>query len=363
MKISNFKIGILIYGLFILAVISCRRNGDTQGEPIDVEVELPADYKQRDIRMYSAPTKFVMYPLFKVKRPSIEGTIGRWHFRSNDPILLDMSALLGKDLKLAVLEPGDSVKINFDSNKLLFSGRGCEKLQLITDLKLVQKSIPLPVNPSYSNTRSVADYFEWNAYLNKVYDTVDTMLSSYESKINRQTFDLIKEYVYSDIEYKRLMKFGMMVARRDSLSISQQVIEEAFDSTIKGAHLDWLFAYTANPINYYVYYDIIRRTIERKYHFDYKNDSLRNVNRKLEYADLIKKMYEGEVEQSCLTYLIADQGLKEHVLKEEHVPVIDSLLRDYYARPGYEEYKDYMRSYEEKVKKWIRQKHKMAKRE
>ncbi|PWV51928.1 hypothetical protein [Chitinophaga sp. S165] len=352
-QVPNIAIGMLLATL----VVACNSHKEAEGKKIVVDVQLPDQYGDKDIRFFSASTKYVLSPLFKLKRPEINGQYGRFEFYSNDPLIVDMAPALGKSLKNAILEPGDSVRISSDGQGYVFSGRGYEKLAMINEIRERTKTIPLPANPRHSSVESHGDYLEWNLYLKKVSDLVDTILIKYESEISPKSFAFIKQQMYSDIEYKRLMKFDMMVAKREPLNISTKMLEDIYDSTITNPHLNWLYSYTGNPYNYYIYYDLVRRRVERKYHFNYEHDSLKSVDRKLEYARLIKTMYDGEVEESCLTYLIAGQGLKEHVLKDEHVPVIDSLLKDFYTRPGYDNYKQYMRDYELKVKKWIEEKH------
>ena len=145
------------------------------------------------------------------------------------------------------------------------------------------------------------------------------------------------------------MKFAKILGLR-----STEDLGSVFDTTATNKYVKWMQGYNGRTLRGYYFYDYVRRTIERKYNFDYEHDTLKSARRKVLYAETAKTVYKGGVLQSCLTFLLTEQGLKEHTLKG-NTPEIDTLLAEFYAQPGYPEYKQHVKQYEQKIRGWVAQ--------
>ena len=345
--------GLLLYLIIVCFNTACQVNNAEEMMTIQIYYPLPEKYNFQDIKIFTGLSDYVLFPTFKYQKPEIQGSNAVWSFSTDKPIYMNAQAILGKQYQYVILEPGDSIVINRNKTGYAFSGRGSEKLQLFHDLKELQQQIPLPHNSKFLTVNSFEDFREWDRYSNNLSFLADSIIKLNEKKISYDALNSMKEFIYSEIEYKRLTKLELIEKHQDSFHVTSTQLENVFDSIINNKNIKWLRTYTANPSNYYLYYDLIRKQVHRKHHFDLANDTLNNALRKLEYAQLIEEQYKGYVEESCLTYLVSDQGIKEHNLKEEYSPIIDTLLKKYYARPGYEKYRVYMRQYEAKIQRIV----------
>lgn len=343
-----------LLAVLVLALYACNNKEKPieKGERTIVEIELPEGFDKNLIHLESTPFYYTIRALWKSERPQRKGNFVKWTLFCDSPRLVNLVAILGKGNKTDLYEPGDSVHVNMKGSKPIFSGKNTDKFKMQQEMNDQESLIPVPQNPKFSSTNSLQDYLEWSKYLDAKMQLRNSILEAYKKNITPFAFDYLKADEIGEIEYMRLRKFSDLETRSADLGITPEMLGTIFDSTTYNENVKWVHTYTGRTKHDVYFYDYARRLVERKYNFDRTNPILNSPRRKIVYAEQAKEIYKGDILQSCLIYLITSRGLKEHSLKSV-TPEIDTLLADFYAQPGYPEYKQYVKDYENKIKGWV----------
>jgi hypothetical protein len=352
------KYGLLVIvtlGAFACTYIRDSESPTEKGAKIIIEVEFPKDFGRDQIYLESAPLQYVMNPSWRARKPTIKANLAKWTLFSDSPLVVNLTPMLGLGNKLHLYEPGDSIHIDMEGGEPVYSGNNAGKFNMLQEINRRELSLPVPLSDPKKLVfvASLQDYLEWNSYLNTKLALLQSIFESYKEHVTPFAYDYLRAGKIAEIEYTRLMKFGGLRNASREFGVSGDSLGKIFDSTSNNKYAEWLHSYEGRVTKCQSYfYDYVRKSVERRYNFDTDHDSLSGARRKMLYADLAKKTYKGDVLQSCLVFLLTEQGLKEHTYKH-YTPEIDTLLTDFYAQPGYPEHKRYVKEYEQKVKNWI----------
>ncbi|TKC08618.1 metallophosphoesterase [Pedobacter frigoris] len=354
MRTSYRLLGVLILLVCFYHTLSAQKKSNLNGSAIVVEFHLPADYKKDSMKVDTGSfIKFVHVISYRPIDKEIKNGYVKFRFPGHGPLYINLSEVLGKSYNYTLFEPGDSVQIRYDKKGTRFTGKGAEKFRLLEEVKINMSKLSLPANPKLSVIASLKDYQEWHLYLNRKLLLIDSLFEDYKKLISPFIYAYLKVTEIADVEYQRLHKFGLLVNKASVLGLSGEKLGQIFDSTLNSGSTSWVHTYSGKALNSYYFYDFIRRSVERKYNFDYAHDSLKNASRKTAYWNFAKKIYKGNVLQSVQVFLLTEGGLKTHTLKDGSTPEIEYLLNEFYKLPGYPEYKAYVRDYEQMIRAWV----------
>ena len=347
-------LAVLILLVCFYNTLSAQKKSNLNGSAIVVEFHLTADYKKDSVKIDTGSfMKFVHAVNYRPIGKEIKNGYVKFRFPGHGPLYINLSEVLGKSYSYMLFEPGDNVQIRYDKKGSRYTGKGAEKFRLLEEVKINMSKLSLPANPKLSVITSLEDYQEWQAYLNRKLLLIDSLFEGYKKPISGFIYAYLKVNEIADVEYQRLHKFGLLVNKASVLGLSGEKLSQIFDSTLNIGSASWVHTYSGKVLNSYYFYDFVRRSVERKYNFDYAHDSLKNASRKFAYWNLAKKIYKGNVLQSFQVFLLTEGGLKTHTLKDGSTPEIEYLLNEFYKLPGYPEYKAYVRDYEQMIRAWV----------
>lgn len=339
---------LLIAGLCIFHNQSNAKDISAKNK-IVIEIELPVDFRKDYISIGSMPYDYVGSHIWEIGKADVKDNFVKWTIFSDRPLIVDLRSVLGKGSLIQFYEPGDSVHIDLKYKSPIYSGINADKFNMLEKMFEKEALLPIPKNTDFGTTNSLEDYQQWNYYLNAQLLIMDSVMTAYKEKMTPLAYDYLKMTTVIEIEYQRLMKFDALTVRLMYEGTPGEKLGEIFDATAHGVYAKWLHAYTGKIRNEYYFYDFIRKSVQRKYNFNFAHESLKDAGRKVQYVDLGRKMYKGLALEGFLSYLLTSRGLKDVTLKKVD-PEIEALLEDYYSSPEYPEYKAYVKKYEE----WIR---------
>jgi hypothetical protein len=360
----NFKI--LLFALISLPFLfnhpaKAQEKTPEKTAKIIIVIEFDENFNKSGIDLKSSVYGSVRGLSWKPIIPKIEVDRAKCLIISSEPVWVDLSSIL--DTKLHLYEPGDSIHIDLRNGEAVYSGRNSDKFKMLQELKtkraLLNSSNTLAFNvkkidSDLSNVNAVQDYLKWSSFLDSNLKLIEQIFQYYQNKVSAFAFGYLKADLISDVEYERLRKFGKLRNQFVSLKISSESLGQLFDSTAYNNSVKWLHSYTGKTSSYYYYYDFVRKSVERKFSYNNDHTLFKTAARKIVYADLAKKIYSGDMLQGFFVYLLTEQGLKEHTYGDKNqTPEIELLLKEFYAMPGYPEYKAYVKGYEQMIREWV----------
>ena len=316
-------------------------------EKITIEAQLPAGMDTGSIELQFSPLYFVgNSPEWKSVFQKIDKGRIKWTLSSDKRLLIYSAPVLGKRYSY-VVEPGDSIKITYNGENPVFSGKGYEKLEMQQILVLLKNSIKKPQNQVAYTINSLQDYFDWNLYLNKQLDVIISGMDRFKDKVSLLIYEYIKAAIVSDIELERMHKFWALRSNGEKFGLTNQDLCNIFDSTANSKAAKWLRSFSGMVNNVGYFYVFNRAETFRVHDFNINNDSLiSEAKRKLLYYNLASTKYKGLVREKLLAYLVTSQAMKE----VGFVPETEIILSSYYNQISYPEYKEWVRSYELKAR-------------
>lgn len=266
-----------------------------------------------------------------------------WRIKADDLMYIYLGSLSKMQRVYLVAEPGDSIVIAFNGKDIVFTGKDYSKFELQYKIKNLLRSARLPID--YVN-RISPDYFqERNRILNELTDSIFTLLDIYREKITAPIFRVVKTLAVSAIEEDRLDLFWALRANADKWHITPENLCNIFDSCFYKPSAVWMRSLPDGIIP--GSYAFIRAEVFRKYGFKNDAEALQSQNgRRFIYYEQAKQTYSGLTLQKYYIDLMTSQTLKEVGV----TPETERLLSHYYSEPGYQEYKEYVRRYEKKVR-------------
>ncbi len=347
-------------GIALASQINCsmkvkeRNSISTRGPSIIIESRLPDNYARYIANPYDEDiTELGWMPVnnialrtdWRVEKEFIRDNKLKWIIYSDKPVI-SHSALLGYGV---FINPGDSVCIIPEKDGYKYSGKGVDGLELQARISKLQGGIKKP-SQDHDQFVNLDNYMEWKRYLDKQLELILPAIDSYERKIPSAIFNLIKTHAINRIEKERTEVFMSFINyktryKAEDLTLFDYVA--IFDSTMNGPASQWLRSYSDYEGDPWFFYQYTRIKVWKKYNFDFSHDSLDDNNKRVDYYRSIKEDFKGLLREKLLQYTIAQDIIKG--LRFAH-PKTDSILNDYYKQPGFPEYKQWMRSYEDSMR-------------
>ncbi|WP_256005860.1 metallophosphoesterase [Pedobacter deserti] len=259
-----------------------------------------------------------------------------FRFKQQKAVLINLGRIIPK-LQVrplfgwVLLELNDDITAEIDRDSVRFYGKGAEKLLLLEDYVSRLSTLAMPLNKRSSVVVDMRDFKEWNTHLDRQEQLVETVINKWRGKISPFALAYIKAQLISRFEYERILRFGIVRAKRETYNLSSDELVRIFDQTTSGLHSRWLINYSGATQANYVYFEYARQSTLRKYHFDLKHDSLTGTNELISYYNRSKHLFKGNALANCLTFLITSRGIKELTFKKGYVEEFEHLLARYYS--------------------------------
>ncbi len=289
--------------------------------------------------------------------------IPKWKWHTSIPIYVRGNFLGYRSVFSLVLEPGDSVRIEYEGNNMTFTGRGADKCQLIYLLQRIKDS--LAGLPEYHRQltlwprfKSVKNFMIWDSYLNTMLRCCTPLVESYKSFLSPFAFNAIKVNLFTWIEDARIQAFLTLrgQAPQQSRKGNDPIVNQAglsnsdlivmYDSMFNSPAAHWL-QYEAPLVTdpAYLYHKIILDVYrEKKMFFKESDTSILDREKYEMFYNAAKKKYKGIIREAVLSYIF--WYTRGAFYKVGFTPEIEKILADYYSQSKYPEYKEYTRKSE-----------------
>lgn len=247
-----------------------------------------------------------------------------------------------------IMKPGDSVHISYLKKIPVYSGTNSQSLALLNELMLTTEKLPKPQKKNSYNAKTLADFIEWDHYLDSVLALQIPIVEAYKDKIPVEEYIYYKGRTVSTTENNRVNAF---TALSDSVQkgypgLSSSDLNAIWDSTQYKPWRKWLQTITAYYGSVNDYYSYNRMEVWRRFGFDFKNDSLHDKEiRTYLYYTTAKNNYQGLVRERLMAFILDESTITEMGIKSS---MTQTLLKDYYSQPGFPEYKAWVKKLEEK---------------
>lgn len=330
--------------ILCLCVASYLMANDHTRKRSIVEVKVPASYNKSylEFQVFAQSKVLGVRSVGETKRCEVVNGIARLVINDIDELTYIRSELLS-----GVIEPADSIRVEFLGEKANYHGEGQEKFEFEREFKqginLFDKINSL--NPG-DNIKIVtyADYQNRIETLNRKDSLIRKLLNSYTGKIKSEVLLKYKVEKIASLEEDRLRAFDNLSDNASVNSLSAEKLCEIFDFISNSSNSRWLRSISENVSVIYYYYRYIRHLHERKFNFDKTEPRLNNQElRKVEYFNLATQVYKGHVLEKYLAYLMTESVFKELGFQNE---VAKKLMKLYYNLPGMPEYRTYVRNRE-----------------
>ncbi|OQP58193.1 hypothetical protein A3860_07665 [Niastella vici] len=270
-----------------------------------------------------------------------------------DSLLMISSNLLSKGNSF-LIEPGDSVRVHFEGNEPVFSGKGANKFSLIQKIEKKVRSFEqseayekLP--GKYTQTASLKEYLDWNAYLNNLSDSISAITDSYRQVISTPIFNRLKTTRLIKIEKVRLEKFwGLLLyclyenagEEPKKFGLSANDLLNIADSTLYGAAAQWLYANGQSGSSSY-FWSVNQIAALKKQGFILTDSFSNKTNRYIFLYENAKSSLTGVIrEKTCC------EILSLAITKLGFIPEVETMLSNYYVQNGFTDYKKWLKDFE-----------------
>ena len=316
-------------------------------------VHLTASQKELSDILWTPVDYIGLSPEWFTNNKRVNNNETSYMLHSDKPVVFQLS-LIGLGV---LMDAKDSVYINENDEGLTFSGRGADGIRLQYEIEQAKKWLLKPTR-NYHLISSLSDYFNWKEYLDKRLELAVSILDKYRGRVSPFVFDWVKANVIYEIEGERVETFMVLNNyrfRNKEAGITENNLNAICDSTLNGTWAKWLQSCTDCHFLYtWYFYQYNRIQLWRKNGFIFNQDSLTSSGkRRLVYYNSLKENYQGVLRERLLQYVVASETIKEIGFKD---PVTEIILKDYYSQPGFPEYKQWMKDYENKM----REKYKIA---
>jgi hypothetical protein len=342
--------------LFILGTFYCSDNPkyvlDNKAAKIIIQSKLPFPYEQElsinpsfkdGTQIQWATMDYIgINPVWESKKQELSSR--KWVLYSEKPILLNTPFLHNR----IIITPGDSICVDYNGGRLNFSGNGSEKLKFQEEIEQIQRNALIKPTKSYLHIKSINDYYKWKVYLDKQLELMLITLDFYRDKVSSLVYESTKINAIYGIELQRAESFMALCNIRNNGSIVKKSdLISICDSTLSRSWAKWLQLRSDYQGGVWYYFQYNRIQVWRKFGFDIDNDSMNtDGKRRLIYYNALKQNYQGRLRERLLQYMVAYETIKELGLNNQ---VTEMILKDYYNQPGFPEYKDWMKKYQNEI--------------
>lgn len=276
-----------------------------------------------------------------------DSEIPTYSIATNTPHFLSLESLSNKyKYRALLLEPGDDITFHVHSGKIVATGKGALKFELIEKIDQFQKSIPLPNNTRDYVTTSIEDYYEWDSYLNTLLEGKDSILSIYRPRISKYSYTQLRALMVDQNIDDRSDKFyNLVFGLAKTKKIRSEVLCKIYDSLYDPATSD-RFQFCSSII--YGNWKPILFRIHRTYNFESTDSTLQ-----AKYTTWINCYQKGIDHYKGLNreQFIID-FLYKHLLKEfGFTKELEIYLKEYYSSSRSKECKQYMKSKEVRLRR------------
>ncbi|AXY75211.1 hypothetical protein D3H65_15005 [Paraflavitalea soli] len=308
--------------------------------------------------------RFAPWIVKEIKQPLKNGYV-RWEVNTKVPVAL-MNGFFSRNMAY-LAEPGDAIYITHCDNNISFSGKGSEKFRLSkmveAFLDTIKRSPEGLSDGDRAPASSLDDYLAWNDYLNRKTKAWLILLNNERKNISEIAYLDLKDRVLRHIEKIRMHKFhsirrSAIIGRVNQYGLSNEDLCRIYDSTMDNPSSKWL-RFERNYIfpSDYPWEMLHDENYRRRGIFFNTNESDTAVLGRdpadafVSIYNMIKEKYKGIVRESLLAYTFYDNGGALKALG--FTPKIEAILADYYAQPGYPDFKKCVREVElEQRGKW-----------
>lgn len=365
----NTNLRIILMSSFLCCKLSysqCQINGTSKR--IVIGGEIPPGYSNDFVDLTTFPLENITYfPKEKINTSeSVTNGMVKWVLYSDKPLYISTPFLRPSVVRFCA-EPGDSIQVNYINNNPVFTGKGSLKYNLARAFGRIEDSLENTrqfkmLSPELVDVYSLNDYLSWNAFLNQKAKMYLLLLESYKGKISDVVYFIYKEKVLNKIESDRADKFSELVRKcidyrlsgkktsSDSFSLSNLNLCEIYDSTLYGPSARWLQFNSPVVGDPYYLYRMLSLDIQRmekqflKYNVKDSSTLKRTIDSYVARYNLAKTKYKGVRREEVLAFFF--HYVRGAIHNVGFQPEIEKMLADYYAQPGYPEYKSVVREYE-----------------
>ncbi len=270
-----------------------------------------------------------------------------WIIPSNEPINLYLSLPIANSFKSWVLEPGDSIIVNYKDERVRFSGKGADKLILNNEIATLKEALQKPSNPTFYVTNSVQDYIEWREYLNRELALIELLIESSKEKLNSFSFNYLKLTAIEDYEDRLRHKF--MNLRLEELHVDKKTLCKIFDEDFFTPKLLWFRSQPTAWIGEHVITGFNRLFLARQNNFppDHRGALVSKEEFALAMFNNGKNIYKGDALEYGLMEFLTSYVIKEFGFS----PVTETLLHKYYSDPERKpEFQAYVKNFEQNTR-------------
>jgi cytochrome oxidase Cu insertion factor (SCO1/SenC/PrrC family) len=272
-------------------------------------------------------------------QPVINLNTARYVIDENNPVLFSFNECN------FIAEPGDNVVFEINHLSMKISGTGAAKYQLSYLVDSLRRSIILPANPKDHIALSVKDYLEWHNYTKLCVATILPVFEAWKSKLSTYAFTNIKARFLNIIIDHQSDKFMYLLGQRKVLNLSPASFCALYDSTYH-PFVSQIFTYSSKYLKGSI--KPVWFTVDRRFGFDFTKEGFdAGDKRRLLYLEEGKKRYQNEARESFIYNALYKDLIKRYGFR----PEFEKLLREYYAEPGFPEYKLYMKQKVEELRR------------
>ena len=321
------------------------------------------------VELTTSPVRKIGYKSEKtqtVRQKLSHGPV-KWALFTSEPLIV-YGTFWGNKFITYILEPGDSIKVEYKDSEPLFSGRGATKFNLLFRLEKVNDSIEqLNVYKDISHESapviSIKDYLKWDTFLDQKVECLLSVIEKYRAEISVLAYDIIKERTLKILEEKRVSKFNSLL-RIDKyertekgeainyFGLTNKDLVLIYDSTLNGPAAKWLqneSPITSDP--WYLYYILVQNACRKRKKF-FKESQMdssilgKGADRYVLLYNEAQRKYKGRLREEVLAFIFwFSQGVLKSVGFE---PKVEMILADYYSQSKYPEYREYVKKWEVK---------------
>lgn len=309
-----------------------------------VNVQRDGEYDNR--LLWDVLDRIGRKPIWKTNQPLLIGDTMKWTIDAKEPFRINSPDLVGTSFG-NLFEPGDSISIILSDDRLIFSGKGAEKLKVFQAVESENKDLKRP-SKLLSSRESVENYLNWSNYVKERRKRTEKVLKSYKDSLSSFAYERIRANIISNIEYNLIIKFQLLLDQRKKLALSSADLCSIFDTTINKADNKWLQTSQTPKTRLIYLYSFAELSVLRDKNFeetkpekDKKRDYMANHLRLV--FDKASILYSGVIRDEVLLYIITD-GIHELSMN----PMFEKMLGLYYKSLKDPAVKAYVLDFEKK---------------
>lgn len=323
------------------------RTNDLVNKSFSIELKLKPGQLKDSGTIYFSPVDYIVYnQITEIVKVQDNGTLKIWK-KVKEPGYINFSNILNiKQRGHYLTEPGDDVVVRLNSIGFEFSGNGAKKYELQYRLDSIERSISkvstkTGIKAFYLD--SLGEFFAWKNYCQEKMDKGLLLFKEYEKEISEYAFAQINDRYINEIHSKLSEKFGSLIDYgAGGKNIQPSTLVKIYDSTFSPTVEKWQ-GYVSN--GQMMQMSRMKYLLDRAFYFDPKRMLSQDEVALLLFKDLFH-VYQGK-ERERLAVNSFPKGL---MLSRGFTPEVEQLLGEYYATPGFPEWKKWMKEKELEIR-------------